>query len=62
MTWLELYNFLHSKANNVSNLDSKIWNENIIVHNRETGEEHECYIVITEGDQEKSHILAFNNN
>ena len=40
MTWLELYQFLNSKANDVSNLDSKIWDQHVVVHNGETGDEY----------------------
>ena len=62
MTWLELYSFLHFKANDISNLDSKIWNQNIVVHNAETGDEYGCDIIIFEDDPSKRHVIAFNNN
>ena len=62
MTWLELYKFLHSKANDVSNLDSKIWDQHVTVHNGETGDEYGCDIIIFEDDPQKRHVLAFNNN
>ena len=41
MTWLELYNFLHKRANTLSELGTVKWNEPILVHNAETGQEHE---------------------
>jgi hypothetical protein len=42
MTWLDLYNFLHQKANDVSNLDSELWNATVMVHNVETDDEYPC--------------------
>ena len=46
----------------VSNLDSKIWNQHVVVHNGETGDEYGCDIIIFEDDPEKRHVIAFNNN
>lgn len=42
MTWLDLYNFLHQKANDVNNLDSQLWNDTVMVHNVETDDEYPC--------------------
>lgn len=42
MTWLDLYNFLHKKANNIQNPDPKMWNSEVVVHDLETGEEFSC--------------------
>jgi hypothetical protein len=53
---------LHHKANDVSNLDSKIWNQHVVVHNGETGDEYGCDIIIFEDDPEKRHVIAFNND
>ena len=39
MTWLQLYNLLHDRANTMSKLGTVKWNDDIIVHNAETGEE-----------------------
>ena len=39
MTWLELYNFLHQKANDVHNLDSHLWQSEVVIHDATTGEE-----------------------
>ena len=39
MTWLELYNFLHKRANTLSELGTVKWNEEIVVHNAATWEE-----------------------
>lgn len=44
MTWLELYNHLHQKANDIKNLDSHFWNTQVMAHNDETGDEYTCDI------------------
>lgn len=41
MTWLDLYNLLHQKANDINNLDSKLWNSKVVIHDAETGEEYD---------------------
>lgn len=40
MTWLDLYNYLHTQANlNVGNFD---WSVPVMIHDASTGEEHYC--------------------
>jgi hypothetical protein len=41
-TWLDLYNFLHNKANDIHNPDGNFWSQCVIVHNAETGDEYNC--------------------
>lgn len=36
MTWLDLYNFLYKKANDINNLGSFPWQENVQVFDFET--------------------------
>lgn len=40
MTWLDLYNFLHQKANDINHLDQNTWQQKVIIHNAETGDEY----------------------
>lgn len=42
LTWLDLYNFLHRKANDINNLGKFHWNEPVIVHDAATGDEYNC--------------------
>ena len=42
MTWLDLYNMLRQKANDIKNLDSDLWSRPVMVHNAETGDEYVC--------------------
>lgn len=54
MTWLELYNYLHKKANDVNNLDTKLWNSDVHIHDAVTGEEYTCdtfYVDDEHGDE-----------
>lgn len=39
MTWLELYNFLHKRANTLSELGTVKWDAEVVAHNAATGEE-----------------------
>jgi len=53
MTWLDLYNFLHQRANDIKNLGSFDWQAQVVVHDAETGDEHSCdtyYISDNRGD------------
>ena len=58
MTWLELYNFLHTKANDVKNLDSKIWQDKVIFYNVEDNIQTECDTLIFEDDPKKTLFLS----
>ncbi len=61
MTWLDLYNFLHEKANNVSTLDQQIWQSKVIAHDAATGEEKTCEIYeVTTNGSDKHTCLVYN--
>lgn len=42
MTWLDLYNFLHERANNINALGTFDWGKEILVHDANTGDESFC--------------------
>jgi hypothetical protein len=42
ITWLDLYNFLHSQAHDFKNLGKFDWNSPVIIHDASTGEEYNC--------------------
>jgi hypothetical protein len=42
MTWLDLYKFLYSKANDSSSFGQFDWNSPVIVHDASTGDEYSC--------------------
>lgn len=56
MTWLELYNILHTKANDVHNLDSEMWQDEVFAHDAETGKEYPVQIIEVDGKK----VVAFN--
>lgn len=45
MTWLDLYNILHKAANDISNLDSLMWQQEVCVYDAETGDELPCNLL-----------------
>lgn len=61
LTWLDLYNFLHNQANDTKNFGSFDWNQPVIIHDAETGDEYSCdtYYISTNGGDEKM-VLATN--
>ena len=42
MSWLDLYNYLHSQAHDFKNLGKFDWNSPVIVHDANTGDEFNC--------------------
>jgi len=58
MNWLDLYNLLHERANNIKNLDSKLWSQHVMAHNAETGDEYPLDSFEVDGRL----VLAFNTD
>lgn len=60
MTWLDLYNFLHTNANNLSKINdmSRFWNQSVVVHDIETGDEYACDTLILD---ESKLVISINN-
>ena len=63
MTWLELYEFLHKKANNSNEIGTVDWNQRVMVHDSETGEENGCDVweVTNEDSGQKRLVAAVND-
>lgn len=63
MTWLDLYNILHQKANDVNNLDSELWNSPVMIHNAETGDEHvvDTWLISGDSEEPKRLVLVYND-
>ena len=55
MTWLDLYNFLYSQANDIKNFGKINWQEPVMIHDANTGDEVHCdtRIVSTDDGEEK---------
>lgn len=61
MTWLELYHFLHTKANNIHNPDAKLWNSNVHIHDAFTGEEYNCDTFFVDDEQGDEKLVLMIN-
>lgn len=60
MTWLDLYTFLHNKANNINGVGTFDWNTPVSVYDGATGDEFDCdTYYLTDKDKERL-VLMFN--
>lgn len=53
MTWLDLYNFLYERANNINAFGTFHWDKPVLVHDANTGDEFRCdtyYVTDDKGD------------
>jgi hypothetical protein len=61
MTWLDLYKYLHSQANNIHNPEQFKWQNNVVLYDSETGQEYYCDTLFLENNKEQPRlVLAFN--
>jgi len=58
MNWLDLYNLLHERANDIKNLDSDLWSQHVMAHNAETGDEY----LLDSFEIDGRLVLAFNTD
>jgi hypothetical protein len=42
MTWLDLYNYLYERANDIKNPGSFSWQDQVVIHDSNTGDEFTC--------------------
>lgn len=60
MTWLDLYNYLYHQANDYKNIGKFQWNDPVIIHDANTGDENNCdTYFISDGNSERL-VLATN--
>ena len=64
MTWLDLYNYLHQKANDIKNLDSELWSQQVVAHNAETGDEHplDTWLISKDSDTQPNRLVLVYND
>ena len=61
LTWLDLYNHLHKIANNINTVGQFNWNEPVVIHNAETGDENTCDTwIITDSSNKDKFFLVIN--
>lgn len=61
MTWLDLYQFLYERANDIKNVGSFNWSAPVIVHDAETGDEYNCdtyYVSDDRSDKERFVLIT----
>lgn len=61
MTWLDLYNFLHRQANNIKNIGNLNWNEPVMIHDADTGDELSCDTYYVTDDQGQNRLVLITN-
>lgn len=61
MTWLDLYNYLHSKAHDFKNLGKFNWNSPVMVHDASTGEEYHCDTWVLSSDNCGDRVVLATN-
>jgi len=61
MTWLDLYNYLHSQANDIKNVGKFDWNSPVIVHDASTGDEYYCDTLIVSNNHSKDKVVIATN-
>ncbi len=61
MTWLDLYNFLHSQANDLKNIGKINWQEPVMVHDANTGDETHCDTWVVSINYSESRLVLATN-
>jgi hypothetical protein len=61
MTWLDLYTFLYNQANDSKNFGKMNWQEPVMVHDANTGDELNCYTwVVSDSNGQDKLVIATN--
>jgi hypothetical protein len=61
MSWLDLYNYLHSQAHDFKNLGKFDWNVPVMIHDASTGEEHYCDTWVISSDVGGDRVVLATN-
>jgi hypothetical protein len=61
LTWLDLYNFLYERANNVNAVGTFNWNEPVLVHDANTGDEFPCDTYYISDNRGENRIVLITN-
>lgn len=61
MTWLDLYHYLHSQANDIKNIGKFDWNSPVVVHDASTGDEYGCDTWIISTDNSSDRVVLVTN-
>jgi hypothetical protein len=61
MTWLDLYTFLHERANNIKAVGTFEWNTPVLIHDADTGDEFTCDTYYVSDSREKDRLVLITN-
>lgn len=63
MTWLDLYNFLNERANNVNAFGTFAWNDPVMIFDNATGEMFDCdtYYLQNDNNHDNDFVLMINH-
>lgn len=61
MTWLDLFNFLHERANNIHAIGTFDWNKPVLVHDADTGDEFSCDTYYVSDSRGEEHLVLITN-
>jgi len=61
LTWLDLYNFLVERANNVNAVGTFDWNRPVLIHDADTGDEFSCDTYYVTDDCGEDRLVLITN-
>jgi hypothetical protein len=61
MTWLDLYNFLYEKANDIHTFGTFDWSRPVMVHDADTGDEFVCDTYYVTDDRGVDRLVLITN-
>jgi hypothetical protein len=61
ITWLDLYTFLHERANNIQAVGTFEWNTPILIHDANTGDEFTCDTYYVSDSRKKDRLVLITN-
>lgn len=61
MSWLDLYTFLHERANNINAVGTFNWGRPVLVHDANTGDEFTCDTYYVSDDHGDDRLVLITN-
>ena len=61
MKWIDLFQFLNERANDIRNLGSFDWQAPVIIHDAETGDEFNCDTYYLSDDRGDDRLVLITN-
>lgn len=61
MKWIDLFQFLNERANDIKNVGSFNWQAPVMIHDAETGDEFPCDTYYVSGDRGHERMVLITN-